>query len=147
MKRRAASRRGAAAIEFALWLLPLAILLGGIVDLGWYMSRYHMVQRATMDATRFGIRFASREQRGRDVQGSLQTQAAQRRGTQMLDDYGLGGAVVATFHPDAPIDLLNTTSTVPFQPLLGIVPLSDEIVVSFFMMAEVQWCEDGEACP
>lgn len=142
-----ASRRGAAAIEFALWLLPLAVMLSGILDLGWYMSRYHMVQRATMDGTRFGIRFASKEQRGVHTQGELQVGAARRRAEQMLSDFGLSGEVVSTFHPDAPFDLLATRARVPFHSLIGIVPMPEEIEVQFYMMAESQWCVEGEACP
>jgi Flp pilus assembly protein TadG len=140
-------RRGAAAIEFGYWLLPLAIIVSGLVDLGWYMSRYHMVQRATMDGVRYGIRFGSEEEQGVDVQGSVQTTVAEDRANVLLNGFGLSGTPAATFHPDSPYDMLRMTVTVPYQPLVGILPMPANITARFEMMAEKQWCNEGEACP
>jgi len=147
MKTQRTERRGAAAIEFGLWLLPIAILVSGLVDLGWYMSRYHMVQRATMDGARFGVRFGADEEKGVDTQGSKQTVAANLRAQQMLDDFNITGTPTATFHPNAPYDMLRVSTSAPFQPLVGIVPMPAVIQARFEMMAEIQWCPDGGPCP
>ncbi len=147
MKTQRTKRRGAAAIEFGLWLLPIAILVSGLVDLGWYMSRYHMVQRATMDGVRFGVRFGSKEMKGFDTQGSKQVAAANIRAQQMLDDFNVTGTPTASFHTDAPYDMLVVSTTAPFQPLVGIIPMPANIRSRFEMMAEIQWCPDAGPCP
>jgi len=131
-------RRGAAAIEFGLWLLPIAILISGIVDLGWYMSRYHLVQRATIDGVRYGVRFSSEEDPNTDVQGSKQEPAAEFRTDQLLQGFGLSGTIDATFQANAPYDQLSVDTTVPFTPLVGIIPMPAEITASFLMMSETQ---------
>jgi len=130
--------RGAAAIEFGLWLLPIATLLSGIVDLGWYMSRYHMVQRATTDGVRYGVRFASEEDPNSDPQGSKMVPAAEFRANQLLSDFGVSGNPAAFFEPDAPYDQLRMTTTADFQPLVGIIPMPTNIQASFVMISEVQ---------
>lgn len=140
-------RRGAAAIEFGFWLLPLAILVSGIVDLGWYMSRYHMVQRAAMDGVRFGVRFGHDEDLTMMAQGSKQAAAANKRAQQLLDDYGLAGSPAASFQIDSPYDMLSMRVQVPFVPLVGIVPMPGQITADFEMMSERQVCVDGDPCP
>jgi len=129
-------RRGAAAIEFGLWLLPMAILISGIVDLGWYMSRYHLVQSATTDATRYGVRFATQEDAG-DA-GDKQESAAVFRADQMLDDFGIGYTTLDAAYEAGAYDQLRTTVEAPFVPLIGIVPMPTNIRAEFVMMSELQ---------
>ncbi len=53
--RRLASTRGAAAIEFAIILLPFCLLLMGMIDYGWYF----FVDLACTNAVREGARTAT----------------------------------------------------------------------------------------
>jgi len=48
-------RRGAAAIEFALWINILFVLLSGVADWGYYMNQRVRVARATMDGARMAV--------------------------------------------------------------------------------------------
>lgn len=47
-------RRGAAAVEFGLTMPVLLLLLAGIVDGGFLMSRHHVLARTARDAARIG---------------------------------------------------------------------------------------------
>ncbi len=140
-KRRESRRRGAAAIEFGLWMPVLAVLLSGLVDLSWFMSRYHLVQRATMDGVRFGVRKASEEDTS-DPQGSKQVPAAEQRALAVLTGFGLSSPTVnATLIPNGagcPFDRLEMDTTVQFQPLIGFLPMPTTISADFAMMSEIQ---------
>jgi len=140
-KQRENRRRGAAAIEFGLWMPILAILLSGLVDLSWFMSRYHLVQRATMDGVRFGIRKAAEEDTS-DAQGSKQVPAAEARALSVLSGFGLSSPTVnATLIPNGggcPFDRLEMDTTVDFQPLIGFIPMPTVITADFAMMSEIQ---------
>ena len=134
-------RRGASAIEFVLWLPVLLTLLSGIIDISWYMSRYHLVQRATMDGVRYGVRQAA-EEAPSDTQGSKQVPAAEARAQSMLTGYGLANPNVhAQLIPDGggcPFDRLEMTTRAQFQPLVGFIPLPTHITATFAMMSEIQ---------
>ena len=47
-------RRGAAAVEFALTLPVLLILIAGIVELGMFVSFHHVIGRAVREGARVG---------------------------------------------------------------------------------------------
>ena len=134
-------RRGASALEFALWLPVLLTLLSGLVDMSWYMSRYHLVHRATMDGVRYGVRQAP-EERPTDPQGSVQEPAAEVRALSMMGNFGLSNpSANATLIPnggDCPFDRLEMTASASFTPLVGFIPMPDEITATFSMMSEIQ---------
>jgi hypothetical protein len=48
-------RRGSTAIEFALSVPVLFLLLGAVVDYGLYMFRFNQLNHALHEATRYGI--------------------------------------------------------------------------------------------
>lgn len=141
-KKRTNRRRGAAAIEFAFWLPVLLVLLSGLVDLAWFMSRYHLVQRANMDGVRYGVRQAAQEEVA-DPQGSKQIPAAEARARQIMQDFGLSSPTAnASLIPDGagcPFDRLEMTSTATFTPLIGFIPgIPGVITADFSMMSEIQ---------
>ena len=57
--KRETNRRGAAVIEFGLWVLILVTMVSGIIDFGAFMHQLHVVQRAARDAAR--VAAASRD--------------------------------------------------------------------------------------
>jgi len=141
-KKRTNRRRGAAAIEFVFWVPVLLVLLSGLVDLAWFMSRYHLVQRATMDGVRYGVRQAAQEE-VTDPQGSKQIPAAENRARQIMQDFGLSSpTATASLIPngvDCPFDRLEMTSTATFTPLIGFLPgIPGTITADFAMMSEIQ---------
>ncbi len=46
--------RGVAAVEFAMVLLPLLIVVMGAIDWGWYFHLRHVVTNAAREGARFG---------------------------------------------------------------------------------------------
>ena len=46
------ARRGASAVEFALWMPIMLLLFGGIIDLSMYMNQMHRVVRVSREAAR-----------------------------------------------------------------------------------------------
>lgn len=46
-------RRGAAAIEFALWMPIMLLMFGGVVDLSLFMNQTHQVNRIARESARF----------------------------------------------------------------------------------------------
>jgi Flp pilus assembly protein TadG len=47
-------RRGVAAVEFALWLTIMVTLLGGMVDVGYWLNIYLSVEQAARTGARVG---------------------------------------------------------------------------------------------
>lgn len=132
-------RRGAAAIEFVMWLPILAVLISGLVDIGWYMSTYHRVQRVAQDGARVGVRQAASETVAN--QGTLQMSQSLARANAVLPTVGLSGTVTTTYIQNSgtcPFDRLRVRVTVPFTPLIGLVPLPTTIVSEFNMASEIQ---------
>lgn len=52
MRRQRSLRRGASAVEFALWMPLMLLLFGGVVDLSLYMNQTHTVARVAREAAR-----------------------------------------------------------------------------------------------
>lgn len=131
-------RRGAAAIEFIMWFPILALLISGLIDIGWYMSSYHRVQRVAQDAARFGVRQAANETTSNE--GDLQEAAALSRGTTMLGTLGLSGSVTPLYIANGacPFDRLQVSVSANFFPLVGLVALPSTIETEFHMASEIQ---------
>lgn len=123
------SRRGAAAVEFALILPVLLAILLGIMDWGWVFY----VQLSMTNAAREGARVGITEDTPADAQTSAVTVA-----TSYLTRAGLAAAVSATA-PDPAGDptVLVTVSVNPFTPLVGFVPTPGDLNATAAMRWEL----------
>lgn len=57
LRRRDCGQKGAAAVEFALCLLPLVILIGGVVDFGHAYYMQHLITNASREGARYGVKY------------------------------------------------------------------------------------------
>ena len=133
-------RRGTAALEFALWFMPLMLILSGIIDLSWYMSLRENVMRAARDAARAGAASFPAER----------ANAAKTAGQNVLDDIGYSCPnAISVTTPGVSIngndfDNLVVTAQCDFSPLIGLVPVLSNapafthVNARFVMLSELQ---------
>ncbi|MEN0063151.1 MAG: TadE family protein [Myxococcota bacterium] len=145
-------RRGAAAIEFVLWLNALFLLVSGLVDWATYMSSRLAVTRAAMDGCRIG---SAVFEPASMTPGTLSTPLAEDRALEVLESLGVvcdlsdGCDIEATFclagsggdvcGPVAPpFDALVVEVTVEYDPMFGWAATPDVLHESFMMAVENQ---------
>lgn len=115
--RRVRSRRGGAAIEFALVLFPLLILVFGIIEYGWVFFQQANVLSAAREGARLGVTV---DQTSSPTPGST----AETRARAVLTQYGMdgaGAAIVTTQSGASPQETLTVDVTVPYTPLVGFI--------------------------
>lgn len=127
-----ATRRGSAAVEFSFWLALATMLLSGIIDFGWYMSRSEIVMRAARDGSRQGAAAEA-------VNDAVDNATAQANDT--LDKLAYEGCTVSVRDSRDNNNLVYLTTVVvcPFDALIGLAPgLPDDIAYRFTMYTELQ---------
>ena len=135
-------RSGNAAMEFAFWLPILMLLIGGIVDLAWFMSRHQNVVRAARDGARLGATVLEDQD---VVKGSQIEAAAEEQADLVLLGLGMdcenipGCTISALYDNTTGRAAVVVTVHVPFEPLVGIAPVPTELAAQFAMMAQQQW--------
>lgn len=125
---RPSRRRGAMTVEFALCvnfgLLPFYF---GIIDWSWYLWRAMFVQSALRDAALTG---ASVDMDAGTCPGVMAESELDDR----LSTAGFGGATITSVLTDgvaygvgwvSNIDQMTVTVSVPFSPIIGILPIPD----------------------
>lgn len=110
-------RRAAAALEFALVLPVLLLLVFAIVDWSWYQMQAMTVHMA---ATR-GARIAASAAPSRDP--AALAEAATRA---WLDLYLLDGSA-ATVQVEVDAAIVSVAVTMPHEPLAGLSPLPERL--------------------
>ena len=131
------TRRGASALEFALTLPVVMVVLAGILEYGWYLFQLSNVVHALRDGTRIGVTVplteatppATRaEQHARDVMNGL--------GVPCED--GAGCTVTAIIRPSDDFDVLQLRIEVDYVPIVGLLPSPSRLQGSFTMMMQEQ---------
>lgn len=136
-------RRGAAAIEFALCLPVLTLVLGGSVDFGRVVSTHHTLQRVARDAARVGGAITTDSDNyaaeAADIEAGALAYANAALAT-MFPSCGTDCTSDATwFEDDDGNAYLTVTVTAPFTAIFGVVPgLPDQMGDSFTVMTELQ---------
>jgi Flp pilus assembly protein TadG len=117
------SRRGVAAVEFALTFPVVALLLLGGLEFGWYFSRLAMVNSAAYDSARYGATLGSTIQ---------QRVGAQAAATTMLGDLGFDCGTPGTCVANANIivtaagtAMVELDLDVTYIQLTGLIPVND----------------------
>lgn len=114
-------RRGSNAIEFALTVPVLVAMLAGIADYGWFFNQQQSVVAAVREGARAGA-LAPRNQDPRAL--------AADRARASLDNAGLDSqqATVVAEYIDAPPNLLvGVDVSLPYTPLMGLVPTPERL--------------------
>ena len=130
-------RRGASALEFALTLPVVMIVLAGILEYGWYLFQLANVVHALRDGTRIGVTVPltdtipptdRAEQHARSVMNGLGVPC----------DEGEGCTITAIITPSEEFDVLNLTIEVDYTPIVGLLPSPSQLQGSFTMMMQEQ---------
>ena len=138
---RTTRRRGIAAMEFAFWLPVILTLLGGIIDVGWYLSCYQNVVRAARSGARLGS--ATLEPNGTPSGSEIEASAI-AQAELVLEGVGMectptnGCNIDAVWDTSSGRAAIVVTVSYPFDALVGIVPVPDPIVAQFTMMTQQQ---------
>lgn len=128
--RRASNRRGANAVEFALVMPVFLALIAGIVDYGWY---FHTLNQLTT-AVRDGARTAAVTPVADDP-----VQAGSAVVSERLVAAGVGSPEVEVALGDAPPNRsVTVTATLPWAPLIGLLPTPPRASTSLAMRMEDQ---------
>ncbi len=125
--------RGSVAVEFALTLPVLLLLLVGVVDYGWYFLIQGAVQNAAKDSVRMGV-VADRDEDP--------TALAEGVMLDVLADAGLPCSGMCTVDAAMTVvagyRLLEVTVDRPFDPIVGLVPTPGTNAVRYRMYLEHQ---------
>lgn len=145
---RPGSKRGSAAVEFALLSIVLLLFLSTVVDWGWYMTQRVSVARATMDGTRVG---AATFESSLVPDGSLTVPAAETRTKDVLEDLGLPcvppSCAVNVTHCSVgeggvcmtpPFEAIHVALQYEYVPFFGFIPTPTSIQSEFIMATEAQ---------
>ena len=128
-----APRRGAAAVEFALTLPVVLVIATAILDYSWFLNRSADVLTAVREGTRHGATIEQDDDPG--AEAVTHTEAA-------LNGYGFtcsGSCSVNAFVGE--VDGMATVSvqaTVPYEPIVGLVPTPENMGATLVMALEDQ---------
>ncbi len=128
-------RRGATAVEFALTLPILVVILGGIIEYGWYIQSLTSVVHAAREGARYGVTF--------DVDEDPETEAEAHARSALA---GLGidcdGAAVCTISANTDtsgsVGVLVLDITVQYDAIAGMVPTPGDLTGRYSMALEDQ---------
>ncbi len=134
------TRRGNAAIEFAL-LLPVVItLFGSIIDLSLYVTRAHVIQRVARDAARVGSATleSTTVHTGAGIKAAAIAEATTSLSTAGIA-CGAGCTVTAEWRTISGTKVIFVSVKYPFTAIMGIIPaLPNQIRADFTMMTQEQ---------
>lgn len=115
------ARAGGAAMEFALTLPVLMILLGGVIEWGWFLHR----EVGVIQAVRDGALAGALTERGADPAA-----AAVARARVALEQEGLDSAAAtlsASTEPATTGTLVRLSAVVPHEALLHLLPVPAQL--------------------
>lgn len=131
-------RRGAAAIEFALWTPVISVILLGIIEYGWLLYRRSEATRAVREGVRYAVVMPQD-----NVPDPITL--AETRCEEVLTElnFDLTTATIAGTYSDltgdaeGTPDTLTLNVTIPYRAVTGgLVPTPNAIAVSMSMMLQ-----------
>jgi hypothetical protein len=125
-------RRGSTAIEFALTLPLLFVIVSGILEYGWYLFQLSSVVHAVRDGTRIGVTVPLEE-------GPEEIATTHARN--VLAGLGVpcgasGCTVEASLSPAGDITIMRLEIEVPYEPVVGLLPHPSVLRGHFTMMMQ-----------
>lgn len=122
------TRRGAIAVEFALVLPVLLLLVVGAIDWGWLFVQQAAVVVCARDGAHAGALAAEDAQAAAD---------ARARGSLMASGFVTDpGDVQVRVYEAPPGEVVEVRIAVPFDPVVGLVPTPDQLVARTTMLRE-----------
>ncbi|MCO4772543.1 MAG: pilus assembly protein [Deltaproteobacteria bacterium] len=127
--------RGSVSIELALVVPIFLLLVTGIVDYGWYLSRSSRVVVAVRDGARIGATYV-------DDEVDTPPGAADARVRAALDDAGIpcgdGCSISAVEGSVDGVPSLTVSAIIPIEPITGLLPIPNEMTVQSTMALEIR---------
>ncbi len=132
------TRRGASAIEFALTLPVLIVIVAAITEYGWVLHQRAQLVRAVREGVRLGVV-------GPNSSNPVPSTTAILRTRELLEEFAFDmstatvTAQLTNQHADAANtdDTMAVTAVVRYQPLMGgLVPSPVDIDASLTMMLQ-----------
>ena len=125
-------RRGSTAIEFALTLPVIFIIVAGILEYGWYLFQLSSVVHAVRDGTRIGVTVPLDE--GPEA-------IAAEHARNVLEGLGVpcgssGCNVEAALVPAGDVTVMRLQIEVPYEPVVGLLPHPSSLRGHFTMMMQ-----------
>ena len=131
------SRNGAAALEFALILPILLVLISAIADYGWYLTQQTQVLQAVGDGARMGITVSPAASPGPEDIALEHTQnVLSGLGIPCNDDDDC--EFETSINSAGTLDVLTVKVTLNYQPIAGLVPYPEKIKAETSMAIEDQ---------
>ena len=137
------SRRGSAAVEFALVMPVLMAILMGIIDYGWFYLKESLVA----DALRVGVRAGSLQAPAdEDASGACST-CATLAAAVAAAELATHGVVVDPSEVTPTVEAISGTCalvlepTIPHRAMLGLVPVPD-----FYAVRAVAYAYNVSGC-
>lgn len=127
------ARRGSQALEFALVLPVMMALVSGVADYGWFFHQQSTVNTIARDATRRGSLGTAQAAAATAQSSGCSALNGARLATGLAADCGQVVTAVTGASPDA---VLSVTVSVPFRPLVGLVPLPATVAANLSMRVE-----------
>ena len=130
-------RRGASALEFALTLPIVMVVLTGILEYGWYLFQLSNVVHALRDGTRIGVTVPLDDDDGPVLR-------AENHARSVLDGLGVpctdgGGCIVqGTIATIGDIQAMTVSIEVDYSPIVGLLPTPALLRGDFTMMMQEQ---------
>ena len=132
-------RRGSATTEFALWVPLILMLISGMVDFSWYMSRYQNIVRIARDSARTGA--AVYEAPG-DVPGEFTVPAANAHALASFEMMKMKceapDCIITVSYREDPFKQLQVEILYEFEPLIGLYKFTPNLYSRFVMLHEFQ---------
>jgi hypothetical protein len=129
------NRTGSAAVEFALTVPILLVIVFGVLDYSWYIKQATDVVRASREGLRLGVTVAQAD--GPDA--AAETQVGVVLAGYGLDcDGDLDCEIEASNTTVDGLDAVTLTVSVPYQPLVGMVPTPETMGAVITMALEDQ---------
>jgi len=130
-------RRGASALEFALTLPVVMIVLAAILEYGWYLFQLSNVVHALRDGTRIGVTVPLADPTPPTTRAEEHARAVMN-GLGVPCEEGEGCVVTAVINPSDEFDVLNLTIEVEYTPIVGLLPSPSLLQGNFTMMMQEQ---------
>lgn len=138
MMKRPKLQRGSAAVEFAVVLLPLMLVLLGIMEYGWIFLQEFNVADAVREGVRLGVTIAPTAAPDPPTTAINRAKAVLKT----LNVNTTGATITADYDGSAAPDLvLKVAVSIPYKPIIGFLPkaaMPANIVYRMTMMMEQQ---------
>jgi hypothetical protein len=138
------NRRGASALEFALTLPVVLVILAGILEYGWYLFQLSNVVHALRDGARIGVTVPLDDDTPPTARAESHARAV-LTGLGVPCTDGGGCVVVATIGSTGEVDILNVSIEVDYTPVVGLLPSPSHLHGTFTMMMQEQTADASPA--